>query len=359
MGFLIDSYRFGIPTPWYDSNWGYRVPITIQSSQVNSTLTNFPVYVDLSTLPAGFFTNVKSDGSDIRVTTSDMVTELPREVVFITPGSSIGEMHFKADSVSASSDTTFYIYYGNAGASEPAEGSTYGKNNVWDSNYVSVWHLDEVVNNTTNGYDDSTSNANDGTGVSMALTEIGGKLASKAQNLDGASDYIGASDSASFDSITSQITISGWVRGDTWTANSYVIDKQNRWSLIIRTAGTVSLYGLALSTAETQTTTTLSTGVWYYLTATYNSGGGASNAKIYINGALDTSATRTNDLGTDNNPVRLGMYSGAVGSSWGYDGGLDEIRVSNIARSTDWISAEYTNQNTPGTFYSVGVQEVG
>ncbi|GAG94589.1 unnamed protein product, partial [marine sediment metagenome] len=41
-----------------------------------------------------------------------------------------------------------------------------------------------------------------------------------------------------------------------------------------------------------------------------------------------------------------------------YDTGTtDEYRISNIARSADWIATEYANQNTPGTFLSVGPQE--
>jgi len=33
---------------WYNSSWDYRVKITIESDEVDSTLTDFPVYVDLS-----------------------------------------------------------------------------------------------------------------------------------------------------------------------------------------------------------------------------------------------------------------------------------------------------------------------
>jgi hypothetical protein len=29
-----------------------------------------------------------------------------------------------------------------------------------------------------------------------------------------------------------------------------------------------------------------------------------------------------------------------------------EVRISNIARSADWIAAEYNNQSSPSTFYS-------
>ena len=35
---------------WYDNDWGYRVKVTVASAEVDATLTDFPVYVDLSDL---------------------------------------------------------------------------------------------------------------------------------------------------------------------------------------------------------------------------------------------------------------------------------------------------------------------
>lgn len=80
---------------WYNASWTYRVSVTVQSSQVDADLTDFPVYVDLSDLPAGFHTNVKSDGGDIRVTKSDGTTEVAREVVFYNATDDTGELRRK------------------------------------------------------------------------------------------------------------------------------------------------------------------------------------------------------------------------------------------------------------------------
>src|SRR6202034_4279174 len=37
----------------------------------------------------------------------------------------------------------------------------------------------------------------------------------------------------------------------------------------------------------------------------------------------------------------------------GFTGTLDEVRISSSARSGDWITAEYNNESSPSTFYSV------
>ncbi len=39
------------------------------------------------------------------------------------------------------------------------------------------------------------------------------------------------------------------------------------------------------------------------------------------------------------------------------NGAIDEVRVSNIARSSDWISAEYKNQSNPSAFYAIGSEQ--
>jgi hypothetical protein len=33
---------------------------------------------------------------------------------------------------------------------------------------------------------------------------------------------------------------------------------------------------------------------------------------------------------------------------------MDEVRVSDVARSADWIATEYNNQSSPGTFCALG-----
>ncbi len=214
--FLISQTITGILTPlsppffktrevraagesWYNSSWPYRLKLTVQSSKVASSEANFPVYVDLSLLPASFFSHVRSDGGDIRVTDSGGITELPREVVSINTASQSGELHFKASSLSSSSNTDFYIYYGNSGATEPAANSTYGSQNVWktdgvDTSAVMVQHMKDT---TTSTITDSTSNANNGTKFAAnepieATGEIG-----KGQTFDGTNDYVNASNGAS------------------------------------------------------------------------------------------------------------------------------------------------------------------
>ena len=118
--YTIGAQETGSGTGWYNDDWTYRIPLTIDNTQIDSTLTDFPVYVDFSDLSSDFFTNIRSQGQDIRLTTADGQTELAYELVSIDTQNETGELHFQADSIDDTTDTTFYIYYGNTQSSTSA-----------------------------------------------------------------------------------------------------------------------------------------------------------------------------------------------------------------------------------------------
>ena len=178
-----------------------KIQITIDHTKVAADLTNFPVYVNLANLTSNFWAWTSSGCGDIRVTSSDGTTEVPREVVTCDKTAKTGELWFKASSLSSSNDTTFYIYYGGI-QTDYATNATYGAQNVWDSNYKGVWHLKD---GTTLSGSDSTSNTNNG-------TSHGSPSATSGQ-LDGAGNFSGSSDNLGITAISVNgvsYTISAW-----------------------------------------------------------------------------------------------------------------------------------------------------
>ncbi len=337
---------------WWDVSYGYRVKITINSSQVPSTQTNFPVYVNLANLPAGFWSNVKSDGSDIRVTNSSG-TELAREVVAINTGTSAGELWFKANSISDAS--YYYIYYGKPSATEPTANSTYGSQNVWDSNYVSVHHLKETGTNPT--VYDSTSNANT-SNVNTWTPTASSKVGSGGQLVSG-TNHIEFPDSSSFDSINTNnaVTLSMWINwtGSTESYNTLLgrYGASSGSEIMLKSNGKLAWYvNNAGNNIDGTGTNTLVTGSWYYITAVYSTSGG----KVYVNGNQDASVGYGSAVGTTTSvPMQIGHDQ--FGSGRYYRGYFDEARISNIVRAPNWITTEYNNQNSTTTFYSVAAQE--
>ena len=51
--------------------------------------------------------------------------------------------------------------------------------------------------------------------------------------------------------------------------------------------------------------------------------------------------------------VRFGMYN----ADSFFDGLIDEVRISNIERSSSWIETSFNTMNDPFSFFSIGPEE--
>lgn len=351
----LNSFAFWVKpvkaAGWYNNSWLYRVKITVDNTKVDADLTGFPVYVDLSNMPAGFHTHVnQTDARDIRVTKDDGTTEVPREIVFYTAASDTGELHFKGD-LANSTDTEFYIYYGNSSASDYALDATYGAENVWDSNYVQVQHLNE----TSGTHLDKTANDNDSNGITV--TQQGTASIGK---MYGADDFDGTDDIVTFPDATSlkptgDMTLETWIKMDNLPST-----RSQNATLINKNGASTEAYMLYVSTSNkplfkwSNTTptnyysyynTALSTGTWYHLVGVKD----GSTMRFYFNGSTTGTITGS-PTGTIYSSTGSTLKYGSPGYSGRLDGIMDEIRFSNIARSATWISTEYNNQSAPSTF---------
>ncbi len=54
-----------------------------------------------------------------------------------------------------------------------------------------------------------------------------------------------------------------------------------------------------------------------------------------------------------------GAAIGGLTTSYDFIGAIDEVRVSNVARSSDWIATEYANQSAPSTFFTLSPEASG
>jgi hypothetical protein len=335
---------------WYSSSWSDRKPITINASQVNGTgsHTDFPILINL-TSDTGLSANAQADGDDILFTSSDGMTKLDHEIEVYTTGTGALRAWVKIPSLSTSVNTVIYMYYGNSGATNQQN-----VNGVWSNSYAAVYHMDESGASETDG----TSNGNNAVFGGTMPNVVTGKIGS-AHNFNGSSDYAEAPDSASLD-ITSAITLSAWINPDTIGAYERIVAKSNTadvtpWTYYgLLFDGDVDLRmeitdgGAQFSHEGTTDITT--GGGWFYTTATYD----GSNLSLFHNGNANGSTAHTGSIDTNNMPLSIGRSGFAADY---FDGQIDEVRVSSVARSATWISTEYNNQNSPATFYSVGTAE--
>ena len=133
-------------------NYGYRMGITVNSSQVqNGPLTNFPFLFNTTS------TNLKTTANGGHVTSAYGYDIIFRALDATTCGGtapctldheiekydgSTGEFVAWVRVPSINNGTVLYIYYGNASITSSPENKT----GVWDSNYKGVWHLGDLGN---------------------------------------------------------------------------------------------------------------------------------------------------------------------------------------------------------------------
>ncbi len=349
------------PANWFDTDWLYRTKITVNADRVTSTLSNFPLYVDLSHLPASFFANIKSDGSDIRVAEGDGMTETPFEVASIDKVAGTGELYVMIDSLSSAVDTDFYVYYGNSAATFYSATSTYGSENVWNADYVLVsHHTDEtsasVLDSTSNGFDGTKASADN------PLETTTGKIGEAQEFIAGGANEI---THGNFGAITS-FTVSAWINADTTTGsgdyNTYgytvfasSLNGTARYPLwLTLRQGDIRLWAFEDNPTTGYRATTdldLQNNQWYHLVVTAISGG---TTRVLLNNQEVLSFVNDADVGWS---TIFTIGDLRAGRSINFDGEIDEVRFSSSVRSDDWIATEYFNQQYPRVLYTVHEEE--
>ncbi len=350
---------------WYDEDWVCRKGITIDHTQVEANLTDFPVLISLDS-DADLASNAQGDGDDILFTDASD-NKLSHEIESFDGSTGRLMAWVRVPSLSSIEDTVLYMYFGNGAAAnqEDVEGT-------WDGETVMVQHLEEIAGT----HQDSTANQNDGTTVVVTDQNAAGWV-NGADEFDGTDDYIRVPDDASLQFGEGSFTAEAWIYPHSVPDSGGARIVNNRgtgrggdyrgYQLKIKdtTGGWyISDAGIDDATGNYQpydSSTSYSYNAWYQLVMVYD----ADNELVYyVNGAVDGTVSvgsygsLTNDL-----PTAIGAslaHQGVEGADdrQFFDGMIDEVRLSNTARSAGWILTSYNNQSDPGAFYSVGALEL-
>ncbi|MFI5236431.1 MAG: DUF2341 domain-containing protein, partial [Ignavibacteriales bacterium] len=125
--------------------WDWQRKVTVSSS---SALTDYPVKIVLDTL-GSFpfdFNHAKNDGSDLRITESDAITEIPYWIEEWNKPGKHATIWTKVDNISTGGDSIF-LYYGNPVASSMSNGletfEFYDDFETW--NYDKGWRIKDTL----------------------------------------------------------------------------------------------------------------------------------------------------------------------------------------------------------------------
>ena len=305
---------------WYDDAWSYRKKITFNSEFVGSDLGKFPVLVQLD--DAGVYDHAKEDGSDLRFTESDGVTRIPHELESNT------DVWVRLTKLYANTDTSIYVYYGNPDADDDQDSGS-----VWNNRYTAVYHLNQDPDGVNRNSVGDRLHLDDNQGA--VRHNRPGKI-DQAVHMPNDNSWLGATDHRDRFLSQSTGTVSAFFNADStqqYTTGRIFIDWQSRVSISLDTnAGNLLFQNYDADGAYDTISAPYEANRWHH--AVWRHGDGQLAA--YLDGASLGQVASGN---TDDTNADFGIAPG-----WLLHGQVDEIRVSDVARSGDWIKAEYISQ---------------
>ena len=339
---------------WYNNDWEFRFKVTSDNTQVAAAIKGLAI--DLSNAPTGFWSNVNSDGADIRVTQSDGTTEVARDVVSIDTGAQKGLLRIDSGAISTSADTDYYVYYGNASADEPAPGSTYGQYNAYETDTELYYGAEEGSGSTTS---DRTSNENNGTlenGVGWSTNSSLGKSAFSFSGSDG--EQIVPSMTAQYDNVTLRATID---------VPSSIVDLREiigaderspnprSWQFRLRDTGIVNFIPFVGGSAfQVNGSTDVRNAGKIRVAVNYN----GSVGKVFVNGLEDGDNDSMSGALDKGGTIYVGADPARTNES--FDGLMDEVFIDSFALSNDQLITDANCELDNASFWTFGApEEVG
>ena len=325
---------------WWNNSWNLRMRLTFDNSGQTEDLTNFPVLINLSASNFNY-SKAKSDGSDLRFIGADGTTELKYH---IEDWDSFGYSYIwvNVTNIDGSSSTDFiHMYYNNSAASDVQDIS-----GTYNESYVGVWHLNETGTGTRY---DATSYNNDGTTGGYDGDEATDGKINGADDFDGNDDYVYMHEvTTDLDSI---FTVAFWMKADSTSdsalAGFHSFDgNSNKWR--------IEMVGDVAEIEGNAGSVIVSDGTWHYIVGVAD----GTKSILYVDGELDLDNIPETPNLIDSDLASIAQeYDGGPSPSDHFDGIMDEVRISSIVRSADWIKAQFLSMNN--NFITYGEEEEG
>ncbi len=321
---------------------GYEAVITFNNYPRTEPLTNFPVRVVLGTNVPGFsYASFLAPTSDeLRFKAADGVTDLPYEVErWDTDGSSDVWVRVPV----FTNGCSIIARWGNPNLTEPP--TSEGTGAVWSNGYIGVWHLAE----TSEDHLDSSPNRAVARVTQAAEQGTAAGVVNGGDNFNASSTYVSLPNLGLEPFVTVECwanlnatpadALRGLVSSDTYTTGDVHFRVNN--ALQVQAAAPGGLGAL------TSASNSIAVGNWFH--AGYvMAGSGANNFRLFLNGNVVAS---TNGAATCNlQDLNLAReYNGRY-----LNARMDEVRLSNVPRSTNWLWATYQNIGVHSSFNSYG-----
>jgi hypothetical protein len=268
------------------------------------------------------FSQAMPGGEDIRFTDSEGKS-LVYQIENWNPDSGEASIWIRIPRIEGNAKLAIKLHWGKPGAVSESSGvAVFNESN----GYVSVWHLGDEVK------DEAGTLESDDKGTTATAGMIG-----LARHFPGGAGVFGGDKIPNYPSADSSHTTSLWFRAE--NTNGTIIGWGNegggRGSKIRMQLRSPPHVHIDSDFSDIKGVSQIPLNEWIHVVHTYGNG----PRRMFINGQLDVEATTKLDIKI---PSRL--WLGGWYNNYDFIGDLDEVRISKVARSADWVKLQYENQ---------------
>jgi len=348
------------PVDWFNLDWGKRIPLTVNAGQVQPTIggqSNFPISIN-STFP----TLIGQTQNQIRFAVGGGTPQPQLNYEIEEFDTLTGKLVAWVEIPTLLDGELLHMYYDNS-LTPPDDSSG---PSVWNltNNNVAVWHMNQKTFGSASTIDSTGATANNFSPQNMVagVNDVAGKL-------DGAVDFDGVDEesfgfgSSVLRGLKNNITVMAWVKPGGFAAfmrilaNAVTPSGGIGWGLVDQT--NMHFTTLGVFDYQSGTIPAIPTTSFTHLACVMKNNP-TKTVDFYVNGALV--ASTNNPGGGDALPatgtIQIGslIVSGVPIQFW--KGPIDENRVDNTERSSDYIKTTFNTQDSFSTFFTEGAEEI-
>lgn len=283
------------------------------------------------------FKQAKADGADVRFSTS-AGAPLPYQIEEWDAANGSASIWVRIPRITGNARQVLRMHWGKADAvSESSGKAVFNESN----GYLSVWHLGDTVQDEVGTLESKE------TGTSLTNGIVG-----KARHFPGKAGIFGGDKIPNYPAGASPHSSEVWFRSR--TPNSTLVawgneQAQGKVVMQFRSPPHINM-DCYFSGGNVASGSRLTLGEWTHVVHTYQQGESA----LYINGKLDGSNTKNGGPLAIKTPARL--WIGGWYNNYTFVGDMDEVRISKVTRSADWVRLQFENQKPQQTLVGPLVQ---
>jgi len=332
----------GAPDGWWDPAFTRRMKISFDNDG-GEALPHFPVMIHLT--PERIDYDLSPDGADLRFVDADGQSVLDHEIEHWAPGGD-SFVWVRVPEIAASDGDFIWLYHGNPGAADAQQPA-----GVWtEGGHLGVYHLSTGPDQESQFRD--SAGPHHGAPAGGPPGEQQGIVAT-ATTLSGTRHIDMGDDIPAFAASPGQRrTIEAWFRTSASTDAQFVVYQESGckgWGIAVLSSGAVQgRFSSGGTTGDACVNDNYdeylvetddddySDGAWHHVALVVDRPG--ETLSVYVDGALRS------DGGIDNTGVGTSIEN-KIGTDWDNDGAfqgsIDEVRISDGARSPAWIDAQH------------------